>query len=410
MSLKGNLETFFLSSILQLLDNDKKTGMLRVVGKTEEVRVFIKDGSIIYALGSKKESRLGYLLRTKGVLSEEQLSKCLLTAKEKNEPLGKILVEKGYVSHDMLRQFLYDQVQGVVFDLFLWEKGEFEYTDGRIDTEGKVLVQISIMKLILEASRRIDEMSILRKQIPSDRHVFRISEKVQDKEEVKLNANEWRILSLVDGQRTVRQVILASGYDEFAVYKVFYSLISSALIEKADLPKEKKRSIAGDYTGIITLYTDILQVIRRSIELELGSNTPNLFDKSKPHLLARQQELFAGYNPNLPSASNLNSISGAMAVFQNASEGRSFLINSFNEFIVNIIEQAQGILGTKITTNMLDEIDDLLGYMDKYQTGSSDRDRILTTVKAILGKAQQQVTQRDKDRQKGGLLNLFKRG
>jgi hypothetical protein len=90
MSLKGKLETFFLSSILQLLYNDKKTGMLRVVGKTEEVPVVIKDGAIIYALGSKKESRLGYLLRTQGVLSEEQPSKCLLTAKEKNQPLGKV--------------------------------------------------------------------------------------------------------------------------------------------------------------------------------------------------------------------------------------------------------------------------------------------------------------------------------
>jgi hypothetical protein len=126
----------------------------------------------------------------------------------------------------------------------------------------------------------------------------------------------------VDGQRTVRRVIHSSGYDQFSVYKVFYSLVSSALMEKADLPRAKTRSAASDYTGIITLYTDILQVIRRSID------------------------------------------------------------------------QDQHILGAKINANMLDEIDNLPGYLDQYQSGSSNRDRILTTVKAILGKAQQQVTQR----------------
>ncbi|MCF6242744.1 MAG: AsmA family protein, partial [Bacteroidales bacterium] len=42
-------------------------------------------------------------------------------------------------------------------------------------------------------------------------------------DEIKLNANEWRVLSLIDGTRTVRQVINESSYDEFAVYKIFFS-------------------------------------------------------------------------------------------------------------------------------------------------------------------------------------------
>lgn len=50
--------------------------------------------------------------------------------------------------------------------------------------------------------------------------------------EIKLNANEWRVLSLIDGTRSVRQVITESAYDEFAVYKIIFSVISSGLIEQ----------------------------------------------------------------------------------------------------------------------------------------------------------------------------------
>jgi len=66
-----------------------------------------------------------------------------------------------------------------------------------------IVTQLNPMKLILEASRRIDELSVLKEFIPSDNLVFQMSGKVQNKEEIKLNANEWRILSLVDGTRTL---------------------------------------------------------------------------------------------------------------------------------------------------------------------------------------------------------------
>ena len=64
--------------------------------------------------------------------------------------------------------------------------------------------------------------------------VAKISGKVEKKEDVKLNDNERRILSLIDGSRTVRQVIDKSGYDEFAVYKILYSILSYGLIEKGE--------------------------------------------------------------------------------------------------------------------------------------------------------------------------------
>ena len=118
--------------------------------------------------------------------------------------------------------------------MLLWKKGKFEYKDAKLNLQRMVVTQLNPMKLILEASRRVDEMSVLTEHITSDGLLFKISGKVEKKEGVKLNANEWRILSLIDGARTVRQVIDKSGYDEFAVYKILYSILSYGLIEKGE--------------------------------------------------------------------------------------------------------------------------------------------------------------------------------
>ena len=65
-----------------------------------------------------------------------------------------------------------------------------------------------------------------------------------------MNAEEWRILSLVDGTRSVNAIIKESGYGDFIVYKVLYSLVSSGLIDmpktsaarKRNAPKEKPKT------------------------------------------------------------------------------------------------------------------------------------------------------------------------
>ena len=98
MSLKGNLETFFLNSILQLLSDDQKSGILQVKNQQKEVKIYFQDGDIVYATGSQHKSRLGYRLQSKGTISREKLHECLEVGQKEKKALGKVLVEKGYIA------------------------------------------------------------------------------------------------------------------------------------------------------------------------------------------------------------------------------------------------------------------------------------------------------------------------
>ena len=392
MALQGNLETFFLASVFQLLCNDKKTGVLRVAEEENDVKVYFKEGTVIYAISSQKEHRIGYFLKSKGMLSERDLQKCLQVGKQKKLQLGKVLVEEGYITVDDLKDVIRLQVENILYGLFLWQKGDFDYKDAKLNLSGLILTELDAMELILEASRRVDEMSILTKQIPSDKLVFRMSERVQDEEEIKLNSNEWRILSLVNGKRSVAEVIMESGYDNLGAYKILYSLVSSGLIEKTEAVEVeevpvKKKEVSVDFPGIVTLYNDVFQVILKSLQDELGNRAFGIFDECKAKLVPDQQELFKNFELKGSIDKNVQEVSEAVKVFDDPEEGRAFLIIGFNDLLLGTLNKGADILGGQLIHGTRKEIEKVLALVDKYQTGSTEKKQIVFGIRDVLQKA-----------------------
>ncbi|CAN2049029.1 hypothetical protein GMMP13_720018 [Candidatus Magnetomoraceae bacterium gMMP-13] len=221
MLIKGNFDTFFLSNILQLLCDSKKAGMLQVTRGKDTTRVFLKEGVIVYAASSQKRTRLEYLLINSGVITPDQLKECSSQEKTKKQTTYNILVEKGYLSQDKLKQFIRKQIENIIYDLLLWEKGNFEYKDLSLNLKGVDCTRLDPMKLILDA-------------------FFQIVGKIRVNTGIKLNADEWRILSKFDGKRTVRQVMDESGCDKYSAYKILNSFISLGLIKKKTVIEDKK--------------------------------------------------------------------------------------------------------------------------------------------------------------------------
>ncbi|MEA2061816.1 MAG: DUF4388 domain-containing protein [Thermodesulfobacteriota bacterium] len=407
MNLQGDFEGLTLASILQLLCNDQKTGVLRVTCEEEESRVFFEQGTIIYASSSLKEAKLGVLMRKDGILSAKHLQKCLALAREENIHLGKVLVEKGYISLDSLKKYNTRQVETILYNLLFWKKGRFEYKDTKLNLKGMIVIQLNPMKLILEASRRVDELSFLKELIPSDKLVFKMSGKMQSKEEIKLNANEWRILSLIDGTRTVRQVINESAYDEFAVYKILFSVISSGLIEQKEDLKFDDQEGGGDFSVIITIFNDILQVIKKHVVDELGDNRSYaLFNEIKTDLALEYKDLFKDYHPDRKLSSNLAVITTALDATVIIDEPKYFLIMGFAEYATQVLKKIGNIIGGVTLNTIVNDVENVLGYVKKYQTGSKEKSKIVNDMTNVISEIRSEFTT-GKKKSKLGIFSLF---
>ncbi|MCU0555740.1 MAG: DUF4388 domain-containing protein [Desulfobacterales bacterium] len=418
MNLKGDFDPSSLASILQLLSNEKKTGVLRVVSDDNEVRIFIQDGAIIYAMGSQKEGRLGHLLISKGLITPDQLQQCLAEARSQKLAMGKILVGRGIISSEQLKSVIRKQAEFIVFNLFFWDQGSFEYSDARLNLNGLVVTRLDIMSIILEATRRIDEMSILKKQISNDRIVFRISQKTPNQREITFNTLEWRFMTLVDGSRTVRELVAVSGYDEFVVYQVLNSLLASGVIEKdqrsAGQPEEAACREAAQ-ERVIAAYNDILCGLQRHLVAAHGRWVFTAVEQFGAHLVRPdwrriqdgyrsersqwaaavmeslkrgfqplQKSLIRNFHPDQPAGVNIQAVKETLKRFQTFEAGHDFLTSSLNEFLLNTLGEMPQILGVAPTRALMADIRRRLQAPDLSDRPSAEVQRLQQDVTRIL--------------------------
>jgi hypothetical protein len=427
MALQGNVETFFLASIMQMLHNNRKTGVLQVKRGSDEVNIGIENGTIVYAMSTNNDARLGIFLKAKGVINLEQLETCLAEGTQKKQTLGKVLVDKGYIASEQLEEFIRKQVEKIVYDLLFWDSGEFVYKDAILDLSGLVVTQLNITNIILEASRHIDEMAVFKKQILHNQLVFKLSTKTQEGEELKLTASEWKILGSVDGQLTVDELVRESGLDSFIVYKILHSLISCSIIEKQEQlpqPQDREGEDEGkdtieevDYTPIITPiisgYQNIMQILWRNLEPEIGKETSVMFEDCKPEALPGQKGLFKNFHPNNLLPANIFAVKQNLKILKTFKNEQVFLVESFNRYVLNILSRVPDLLGVLPTRKMLEEIRTVLPQITKYieELSIESKSNISEDLKIIMEKVDQQISRKDKRKDKStGILSIFKKG
>lgn len=251
--LEGTLESFTLPDIFQLLSLTKKTGCLRLRREAAHGRVYFKDGQVYYAVADTARLALGRRLVGAGLVSTEQLQEALSRQRElvrvgEGLRLGRILVEGGAIDDDTLETFVREQVQDAVFDLMRWADGSFAF-----DTEGEgavveepIELSASVENLIMEGSRRLEEWQSISRKIPSTEAVVAMQPLAGDGEvDVSLKPEEWRLLTLIDGRRTVGELVDVSGQGEFHTCRVLYGMVGAGLIEIRDLEADGPPSIAA---------------------------------------------------------------------------------------------------------------------------------------------------------------------
>ncbi len=168
MSMVGRLEDLALPDILQILSLSKKTGKLTLTRREGTGVILFRKGQVIYAASDSVRDTLGNILVCNKLITESTLMAALEAQHKSPEGklLGAILVEKGYITKEILEKSIREQIEKVIHEFFTWQQGffkfelmEFEGADGlAVDTRDFLLkAGLSPDYLVLEAGRRRDE-------------------------------------------------------------------------------------------------------------------------------------------------------------------------------------------------------------------------------------------------------------
>jgi tetratricopeptide (TPR) repeat protein len=249
MAIEGSLADVSLADICQLLSLGRKTGCLTVTDRSNFGYIYFKSGRIIYASVLNRPDRLGELLVKNGVIERETLSRAMEEqSRQSQKRLGEILVELGSLSQEELERWITVQIEEAVYHLFSWNQGSFHFNPDETPDEKEVLlVSLNADSLLMEGARRVDEWSLIEKKIPSLNLIFKVVRDPEEQEDVELSTNQKKLLPLLDGDRTVTDLVRDAGLVEFETAKALYELVQAGFVQQVGqkAPEGEKKDVTA---------------------------------------------------------------------------------------------------------------------------------------------------------------------
>ncbi|MEK7774798.1 MAG: DUF4388 domain-containing protein [Candidatus Zixiibacteriota bacterium] len=262
LALQGNIERFTLPEIFQLLAMGRKSGTLGIQREDSIVMVYFKEGSIVYGYGPRQTYHLGQLLKDRGVLTAEQLEQAIRVQShdDNTHRLGAILISRGFIDRSDLESAVRQQVEELLYSLLSWENGSFKFYENQYPTDEEITVQVSVENVILEGLRRLDELNMSREALGDAGTVYALAttetERLRD---VSFRGAEWNVMTLVNGFRTVSEIVAASQMGPNDTLRVLAQLKLAGMITPAEVQQKPPTSeIDGQINRLARLFEDYL--------------------------------------------------------------------------------------------------------------------------------------------------------
>lgn len=243
MALQGTLKDFSITEIIQLIGQQLKTGVLRVRRGKKLVEIYFVDGMIVHVYSNYRGEKdlIGEILVKAQLITQEQLERVLRIQKETLKYLGEILVELKLITKEDILKVISTQIYETIYDLFWWEDGIFNFDLKLIESYKKIPFALSTEQVLLNILRMVDEWSEIEKKIFSPHLVFKKTMTTDEKAgetlssqsilKEKLTSEQELIYNLVDGTKTVQEIIDRSLLGKFNASEILVELSEMGLID-----------------------------------------------------------------------------------------------------------------------------------------------------------------------------------
>ena len=221
----GTLDTFSVVEVLQMLGRVRRSGTLHIECAERQIDVHFVQGRIAETRDSTRvydDTVLGSLLIKRALISEAQLDQALHEQETDPRPIGTILVERGFVDEDDLRDVLSRQVANT----FLAVKttaasGTFMFVSDAA-AEPVDYITIDTQRVLIEVSSVGSDYVAAFELLGAGNTVLIRNRDYETlpRHSVVMARDEFHVLALIDDERTVSEVAAASHLEEVTVISI----------------------------------------------------------------------------------------------------------------------------------------------------------------------------------------------
>jgi CheY-like chemotaxis protein len=230
--IQGNLASFRIAEVMQLLGLQRQTGRLTLSRNSDGADIYFRDGAVVCATSACNGGKLDIagLLKKTCRLEEDSIQHVLRIAEMTGQPLDGILAQEKMVDTRTFADNLRRHTESAVYKTMAWRDGDF-FFEKTIPPVFATPVQIKVDDLLLEGARRADEWTLIEQKIPNFGMVF--EPMIGNAEELTtrgMSDIDLKVFSLIDGKHTIQDIIDNACLGDFDVAKSMFILLSVNLI------------------------------------------------------------------------------------------------------------------------------------------------------------------------------------
>lgn len=246
MAVTGNLKTMLPGDLLQWLSLGQKTGTLVVRSGAVEKKIFFQRGRVISSASNNPREYLGQFLVSHGFLTEAELAKGMEVQLQSGILLGKILVMIDAISEGDLLRLMRQKAEEEIYDIFLWEEGEFHFVDDELPKMEMVPLKVDVTGIIMEGMRRFDEWQRIRELVSNEMLIPVLDQQPDLDDDEEIDNLQRAIIRAIDGKRTIADLEVECRVSEFVVSSTVHMLIRQKTAHLIDPTAQKAAAVESD--------------------------------------------------------------------------------------------------------------------------------------------------------------------
>lgn len=226
--------------ILNFLNEVKRTGILLVKQGEHWVKVFFKNGDIVDLDSSHfPELSLADFIRRRGLIPEDKLEEYINHARETGEKLGEYLVTRGLINPHDLAEMLNLHIVSKLLEISGWLEGEFVFEDAPVASSPYRFLNVNIASIIYQGIKDYLKLPRLPQEFWGRKeHVLYKRKSSRFRlDDLPMKSKDMRLYQLVDGTRTLRQLVFASQMPKRQAYMVLYALYLLGFVGFSEQPE-----------------------------------------------------------------------------------------------------------------------------------------------------------------------------
>ena len=227
-AMNGSIADIHAAELVLNIYESGLSGRLRFTQNKIRRDIYFRKGDIIFAHSSLPQERFGEILIRLGKIGADEFNAVVREVAE-GKRLGETLVERGYISTMDLYVGLNYQVQHILYSVFDWDYGLYEFEEEIRNVQQEIAVRVSTPDLVVRGVRNITNLTVLDRSVGDESRVP-LHQGTPRIRRTDFDYQEETILSCVDGKSSIQQIRNLSKLTPLEFTRAMFSLLLCGIV------------------------------------------------------------------------------------------------------------------------------------------------------------------------------------